>query len=110
MNDATLTETQLIGVSDGTFLLQGKLRFDTVSKLHASARLFNDKDTKVVIDMSEVESVDSAGIVLLVEWLEQAAGQGVQLCFRNVPAQMDRLIQVSGLSKLFESSRINTAS
>lgn len=106
----TLMETQLIGVPDGTFRLQGKLRFDTVSKLHASARLFNDKDTNVVIDMSEVESVDSAGIVLLVEWLEQAAGQGVQLCFRNVPAQMDRLIQVSGLSKLFESSRINTAS
>lgn len=103
-------ETQLISESDGTFRLQGKLRFDTVSKLHASARLFDANDARVVIDMSEVESVDSAGIVLLVEWLEQAAGQGVQLCFRNAPAQMDRLIQVSGLSQLFESSRINTPS
>lgn len=110
LTGATLMQTELIDASDGTFRLQGKLRFDTVSKLHADTRLFDAKDTKIVIDMSEVESVDSAGIVLLVEWLEQAARQGIQLCFKNVPTQMDRLIQVSGLSQLFESNRIDSAS
>ncbi len=91
----------LVGQANGKFGLVGDLKFETVTSLHADSKKFLSSGKAVSIDMSKVGAVDSAGVVMLVDWLQQSDDCGVELQFENIPEQASRLIQVSGLAGLF---------
>ena len=83
------------------FTLSGELTFDTAQELFdQAARIFSGK-SRVTVDLSDINRVDSAGLALLMEWLRVARREKVELEFRNLPAQMTSLIMVSGLQELF---------
>jgi phospholipid transport system transporter-binding protein len=87
---------------DGTVELSGRITFHTVPEYVArAAEIVNDARAAVTLDLGKVEQIDSAGVALLLEWLEQARAGQRELHFVNVPEQTRRLIGVSGLDEAF---------
>lgn len=81
---------------DGGYLLSGPMTFDTVVQWLAEGA--KHLRGQVVFDLGAVSAADSAGLALLVEWLRLAGEGGAQLQYRNVPAQLLAIAQVSDLA------------
>lgn len=79
------------------------LSFETVPDLCARSRAwFTTADEGVLeIDLAQIERADSAGIALLVQWMEQAEHHKIELRYQNVPGQLASLIRANGLAALF---------
>lgn len=87
----------------GLSLLTGDLTFDTVSKVYDALGLKWHNGGHWTIDLSGVKHCDSAGLAVLIHWLEQANQQQVTLQFTQLPAQLKTLAKVSEVNMLFES-------
>ena len=74
---------------DGIYNKMKKLNFNQLS------------DQNVLIDLSAVEGVDSAGLALCLFWISQAQSQIVAISFRGVPEQMRRLASMNRVDDLF---------
>jgi phospholipid transport system transporter-binding protein len=84
----------------GRFRLAGHLGFDTAHyALSHSHGLFADHK-KIQLDLSGVESTDSAGLALLVEWTGWARREKRKLSFSHVPKQALALAKISEVDKL----------
>ena len=83
--------------------ISGNLTFETApGLLEQSRNWFANGATQVVVDLSAAGRTDSAGIALLLEWVETSRKQDLQLKFTNLPAQMREFIEANDLSKLFQ--------
>ena len=100
-----MTEAQLTPAGPDRWALAGVLDFTTVTRLAtegetllraASARGIEALE----IDLSGVELANSAGLALLLEWLEMARAQGLRLCYRQLPVSLQRIAAVSNLREL----------
>jgi phospholipid transport system transporter-binding protein len=84
----------------GRFNLKGSLVFGTVTEaLRRSRELFADHQ-RIEIDLSGVESTDSAGLALLVEWTGWAQREGRSLRLHHLPDQALALARISEIDKL----------
>lgn len=85
---------------DGMLTVRGVLSFDTVPDVYAqSAAWVQQSQGQITIDLKDVERADSAGLALLVEWLQLARRQSRELQFTNMPEQLRSLVRVNGLDK-----------
>lgn len=86
-----------------SYRVEGDLTFDTVSDLHRqSAAWFGTHTGQLMLDFSGVGRTDSAGIALMLEWIETASKQGQHLRLENLPTQTSQYIEINGLSQLFK--------
>ena len=86
-------------VHEGTIRVHGALTFATVPDLlKESANIIRSASETITIDLRDVSRTDSAGLALLIEWLRVAESHAR---FVNIPAQLRRLIDVSGLARAF---------
>lgn len=51
-------------------------------------------------DLAALAVVDSAAVAVLLEWQRAARGQGKTICFQNIPASLESLISLYGVSEL----------
>jgi len=80
--------------------VEGVLDFDSVVPLLAeSGRQFAGKD-RLEIDLGGVRRTNSAGLALLLEWLDLAHRMGVSLHFHNPPEPLMRLGALSNIIAL----------
>jgi len=82
---------------EGIIMIEGAMTFSTVNQLLANSQTYFVSQSELLIDLTKVAQADSAGVALLVEWLRIAKCQQAVLNFRNIPAQMWAIIEVSGL-------------
>jgi phospholipid transport system transporter-binding protein len=80
-----------------TLNLSGDLVIGSVASLLSQANSLFTKHGRVIIDFKDVPRVDSAGLALLLEWVEWARDNDTSLQFRNVP---DALIRIAKLSNV----------
>ena len=98
-------QVNLVIGEGGACELKGVLSFATVpGLLERSADLFAEH-ASVSIDLRQVERSDSAGVALLVEWMNRAWQQQKELKLLNIPAQMLSIARVSGLDHILPFSR-----
>jgi phospholipid transport system transporter-binding protein len=71
---------------------------ETVAALF-SADLEPESDGALVIDLKQVESVDSAAVSLLLSWLRRAQGKQVALAFANIPDNLLSLARLYGVAE-----------
>jgi phospholipid transport system transporter-binding protein len=91
--------------NDTVYRIIGEMNMSTVPQLLTSmSQLFSGNADTRVIDLAEVSRSDSAGLALLLEWQRLAQEQNIQLSYRNLPEQMQSIIQISGLDKLISAS------
>lgn len=80
---------------DGRFSIRGDLGFTTaVAALEKSKALFSAYSI-IELDLVGVERADSAGLALLLEWVNWARGSAREISFRNIPAQIISIAQIS---------------
>ena len=85
-----------------THKITSNLTFDSVPGLLEQSRgWFAPGESSIVVDLSSAGRTDSAGIALLLEWIEMAQKLGLQLRFTQLPSQMREFIQANDLDKLF---------
>ena len=82
--------------------MSGSLTFQTVPQFltHAGTLLLGGAQP-VTIDMRGVTQADSAGLALMIEWLQMARNERRKLAFANIPEQVSELIRVNGLQQMF---------
>lgn len=97
--------TATLQTAPGHWCLTGALDFTTVPRLVAeSERLFRDPAlsarAELEIDLSAVEFANSAGLALLLEWMELAESGGIRLTYRHLPDSLRRIAAFSNLQNL----------
>ena len=87
---------------DGAVDVSGSLTFDTVPNFLAQGTgwLGGGKGA-ITLDMKAVSKADSAGLALMLEWLQQARKTGGTIHFANIPERVQVLIRVNGLAQAF---------
>lgn len=83
--------------------VSGRLTMETVAALY-DAGLQPDGDGALVIDLAQVEAVDSAAISLLLSWLRRAQQQRVALSFSNMPENLLSLARLYDVAELLPAA------
>ena len=95
-----MAEYHIDADSNGNYQVAGDLTFETVPDIWEQHHTFSGGYPAVTFDLRDVARADSAGLVLLVEWMRIAQEQGKQILFRNIPGQLLAIAKVSNLDRL----------
>lgn len=82
----------------------GELTFSTVTDISAQARRLFEPMTLWNIDFTDVTRSDSAGLVLLIDWMRTAKQASKAITFYNIPQQILAIANASGLDALLPLS------
>ncbi|MCE3238323.1 MAG: hypothetical protein K0R24_1304 [Gammaproteobacteria bacterium] len=77
--------------------VSGELNFTTIMPIWESSLALLTACSTLTIDLSKVTTANSAGLVLLIEWLKYAKYHNKIMIFENVPPQIQSIAQVAGL-------------
>ena len=93
-------------VSQGAarFGVEGTLDFDSVVALVAEGERLFSGPGPVELDLQGVQEANSAGLALLLEWLDIARRRKLVLRFRNLPGSLVRLAELTNLGGLLPVS------
>ncbi|MGD9392740.1 MAG: STAS domain-containing protein [Chromatiales bacterium] len=91
----------LQSASDGRLTLAGRLDFESVPALQGQLIPYLGQGDALTIDLEAVEHFNSAGLALLLQWLEDAHRQKVSLTFMNLPVAHGELASLYNLAGLF---------
>jgi phospholipid transport system transporter-binding protein len=87
-------------VDHGLLRVYGDLDFHSVPGLYAGSRDLFSSGPDLKVDLGGVEKADSAGLVLLLEWLSEARERETGLAFVNIPESLLEIARVSNLYPL----------
>jgi ABC-type transporter Mla MlaB component len=83
----------------GHFVVSGILGFDTVPGLMKQARRLFASCDSVVVDFSEVENCNSAGLAVMLEIARQMRLQNKTVCFKSLPEQIYTFARAYSIEK-----------
>ena len=89
----------MIGRDGGRVQVPSHLTIETVTSLFKNG-LQASGETPLVVDLAQVETVDSAAVSLLLAWLREAQRSSVQLCFAHVPENLLSLARLYGIADM----------
>nr|WP_206171456.1 STAS domain-containing protein [Thiorhodococcus mannitoliphagus] len=93
----------MVSSESGRWELSGALDFTTVTPLVKEGlgllRRVPDRG-RVEVDLSGVELANSAGLALLLEWLEMAQLRDIQIAYHHLPDSLRRIAAFSNLQDL----------
>jgi len=85
---------------DSRFAVTGALTIDTAKDHQRLPSARSTQEGAWVVDMAQVESVDSAAVSLMLSWMRQAGSQGRDVSFIHVPENLRSLVDLYGLSEV----------
>jgi len=102
MSELNIPQEATISLLDDGVSLKGNLLFSTVSSifLDGCKKIKNHQSNTVVIDMSKVEKIDSAGIALLLDWKRLCDTHNKNYQLKGVSRQALSLIATNKLESL----------
>lgn len=86
--------------------LSGTLDFETTPGAHERLARLIATETELTLDLGGIERSNSAGLALLVECVAEAGRHGHRVRFRDVPAGLRQLAEVSEVDHLIDLSRV----
>lgn len=93
--DTAASHYRFEALGGGRFSISGCFGFPTVtSVLERSKELFEDVPV-IKIDLSGVTQADSAGLALLLEWINWARHYGREMHYFGIPAQILAIARIS---------------
>lgn len=99
-------EFQALG--DGRFSIAGTMGFATVTRiLERSKELFDDLPL-IKVDLSGVTRGDSAGMALLLEWINWATAYQREIHYVGIPAQILAIARISEVEDLLQGGERRT--
>lgn len=95
-------------IDNKAIALSGLLNRDTVPALWKLLKAWQPQQLALELNLSEVERVDSAGMVMLIHLLEHAKKQNCHIMLSFVPKQLSTLLALSNVEKhIAEHIKIN---
>ena len=88
---------RLRSLGAGEARVEGALDFDTARPLFTAGEALLRRPGALCIDLGGVDSANSAGLALLLEWLDLARARRIDLRFANLP---DALLRIAALSNV----------
>lgn len=79
----------------GRFLVRGELGFQTVRDALEQSKALFAPHSIIELDLAGVKRADSAGLALLLEWVNWARNSVREVTFRNIPAQVMSIAAIS---------------
>ncbi len=79
--------------------LSGPLTLDTVKALFDGGLQAAGK-SRLAVDFSRVEAVDSSAVSLMLAWVREAQRSNVDLCFSNIPDNLMSLARLYGVADM----------
>jgi phospholipid transport system transporter-binding protein len=77
--------------------LTGVLDFATVGRLREQGLALFEASPGILLDLAGVERANSAGLALLLEWLDLAQQRGQRLRLCNLPDSLQAIARISNL-------------
>jgi len=87
----------------GRLAASGELTFETAAQALQQGTQRMKGGNAWVLDLARVESGDSAGVAVLLDWLASAQARGASLRYESIPAQMLAIARISDLEDLLVS-------
>ena len=84
----------------GRFALSGELSFDTAAAALERGRSLFSRQNHISLDLTGVTRTDSAGLALLLEWVNWARNNERHIEFCNIPAQIMSIAQISEMEHM----------
>lgn len=95
-----------ITLENSHLMVSGDLNFSTVMVLlEQSIPLFSNCN-ELKFDLSRVNSSNSAGLALLLEWIRYAKKVAKPISFSHLPAQFVSMMQAAGIEKMLVSYQV----
>ncbi|MEA3302909.1 MAG: STAS domain-containing protein [Pseudomonadota bacterium] len=91
---------ELKQAGEGRLTLCGSLDFDTVASLRPLLRRYLRPGEAVSVNLKRVGRCNSAGLALLLQWVEDARGQGSTIQYRNLPHSLTEIADLYDLKSL----------
>lgn len=90
---------------DGIIFVSGHVNFETVPVIwrQSLALLPQEKGGKIFVDFSDMKSSTSAAIGLMLEWIRYSQMHDQTLHFKNVPSQINSIIEAAYLKPLMNA-------
>lgn len=96
--------------SNNVLSVQGDLDVYSVAEaIEQGSKLLKSNDSFEVIDLQQVENMDSAGLAFIIELLKASKYQKKNLRFKNIPNRMRAVAKVYGLSKIIPAEAFQSA-
>tara|TARA_B110000467_G_C18163640_1_gene391087 strand:+ start:382 stop:687 length:306 start_codon:yes stop_codon:yes gene_type:complete len=87
-------------LKDGVLFINGELSRYSLALISNNNYSSYFEGNKVIVDLSQVTKVDTAGLAWLFYILEQANALSCQLSFASLPPKLHKLIALSGVDGL----------
>lgn len=94
-----MSEPRIEPAGKDRFQVKGDMIFSTVRELLSETRPLFQNTKRLELDLSQVNRTDSAGLALLLEWIDEAEKQGGKLALEGLP---ESLLAIARLSQMDE--------
>jgi len=91
---------QLTKDTAGEFQLSGIVDFESVPQLLRLTHTLFSNNHDVTVNLCGVEQSNSAGLALVIHWLQLAKEKNLNIQFKNIPAQLQEIAKISGIESL----------
>lgn len=88
----------LIKQSNENYSAEGDLTFFTLNKKTIHSFDFLKSNPKICINLNNINSADSAGLALIIEWIKYSILYDTKLSFKNIPQQLLTLAKLSSFN------------
>ncbi len=99
-----MNDFELKDLGNGKFAISGDMTFETAEQILRASRPVFRRYENVHVDMSEVETADSAGLALLLEWMSWARQGVAKIDFVAIPASLRAVAQAAELEDIVRCS------
>ncbi|WP_375321745.1 lipid asymmetry maintenance protein MlaB [Aliivibrio logei] len=96
-----MSEVDICESNADEICFKGALERETVPNIWKKLTQWKPNITEVKVDLTYVNRIDSAGVVLLLHLIEHAKKQNCHIMLAFVPDQLITLIQLSNVESLF---------
>ncbi len=98
--------SRLVTIGEGCARVEGPLDFDSISHLLSAGEALLSRSGPLRIDLGGVTTANSAGLALLLEWMDLARSRGVDIVYTNVPESLQRIAAFSNLAALLPVAEV----
>ena len=91
---------ELQATGEGAFALKGALTYASAPSLWRQGKRIFHGGGDATVDLARVTQGDSAGLALLISWLQEAERRKVELRFLNIPKQLLLIARTSRVIRL----------
>ena len=90
-----------VDIAGDGWRVSGALTMDTAASLVAASRDI-PLPASGVVDLRDVEVVDSAGVAVLMAWKRRAFSEGMRLVFESLPSTLISLAGLYGVEDMLQ--------